>query len=145
MGFDFEKVGAVDPDLFVACSRAYHEGAQYPLVPPASGPGLYLADKPINRGMMSVLNELKHRGVAEATKFSVMWRIMHFGEVFEDARLKPFLQSAESPGAVMVSEALVKACAEAKMVRDGEHSHFDVDDIARIAKRYYDEGEGGAS
>jgi hypothetical protein len=145
MELDPENVAPVDPELFVVCSHAYHEGARFPLVPPAKGPGLYLADIPINRGMMSVLNELKHRGASDAIKHAIMWRLMHFDEVFKNEKLKPFMQSSDSPGAVMVSEALIKACAEAKFVVEGEHSRFDIDDVARIAQKLFDEDEAGSN
>jgi hypothetical protein len=88
-----------------------------------------------------VVFELRERGLGAEGKLPYTVRLMHFGEIFGQPELAPFMKKGTEADAVLVSEALIKACATARFIREGEHAHFDIADIARIAKRLTEEEE----
>jgi hypothetical protein len=55
--------------------------------------------------------------------------------------LEPYMKKGTESDAVMVSEALIKACATARFIRAGEYARFYISDIARIAKRLTEDEE----
>jgi hypothetical protein len=137
----------VDPELFLWCSGIYSGAAQLamPVQNPAAKPVVEhdgkvysLSDIPINRGILAVMKELREHGASEDVRKSMVWRLMHFGEVLEKPALSAFIRPGDEPGAVSVSEALIKACATAKFILTGDDLRFDVDDIARIAQELTD-------
>jgi hypothetical protein len=138
----------VDEELFLYCQHVYAAAAHLsmPVENPAyrpliedKGKTYALADIPINRGMLAVLKEL--RGRDEMTRQAIMLRLMHVGEIFGQEKLKKFFQESKEPGAVMVSEALLRACATARFIFEGDYTRFDIDDLARIAQKLTDEEE----
>ena len=71
-------------------------------------------------------------------------RLMHFGEVFDKHKvLEPFIKQSERTGEMQVSEALIKACATAKILLANDKLRFDIEDVAGIAQRLTDEEERG--
>lgn len=147
-----DATASVDPELFLWCSGVYSAAAHLamPVPNPSSGPKYEFegkvyafADMPVNRGMLAVSKELHERGLGQRESMAVMMRLMHFGEVLTSPELAEFRRPAEKDGSVDVSEALIKACATAKIIvtRKGD-SHFDVKDLARIA-RELTAAEGG--
>ncbi len=138
----------VDPELFLWCSGIYQAaaGLSMPVENPGSRPlfthndkTYSLSDMPINRGMLAVMKELRERGVSQDEKMAITFRLMHFGEIFNSELLRPFIKQSEEPESVMISEALIKACATAKLVHEGDNMFFDLQDVARIAQELTDE------
>ncbi len=135
---------SVDPDLFVWCSNVYQAAANLsmPVENPASiakfrdGESGYVpSDIPVNRGMLAVMKELSDRDVGDDERMALSWRIMHFGQVFDHMdRLTEFVKEGDSPSSVMVSEALMKACASARFVEIDGDLRFDIEDVIRIAR-----------
>lgn len=135
---------SVDPDLFVWCSNVYQAAANLsmPVGNPASiakfrdGESGYVpSDIPMNRGMLAVMKELSDRDVSDDERMALSWRIMHLGQVFDHMdRLTEFVKEGDSPGSVMVSEALMKACASARFIEIDDDLRFDIEDVIRIAR-----------
>lgn len=133
----------VDPELFLWCSNIYSVAAHMsmPVENPASRPAFEyddqvyaFADIPMNRGMLAVMKEMSERGCSVAEKQAMCGRLMHFGEIFAGhPQLAPYFKPADEDGAIMVSEALVRACATARLQVVGGSFRFDIDDVARIA------------
>lgn len=149
---EFQRIAKVhiDPDVFTFCSNIYHHAAR--LTMPVENPaaktlfvdgdkGYALADIPLNRGMLAVMKELREQGHPEDVKHAVAMRLMHFGEIFGKEELQPFLKEGDAPGYMMVSEALVKACASAQFIFEDEHVRFDIADVAQIARKLTDDEE----
>lgn len=115
--------------------------AAKPLI--ADGDKTYaFSDIPINRGMLVVMKELRERGLTEEQRMAFSWRIMHFGSIFKhQKKLGAFIKHGDSYGEVMVSEALIKACATARIITTKKDAHFDIDDVARIAQELTDAEE----
>jgi aspartate/glutamate racemase len=67
-------------------------------------------------------------------------RLLHFGEIIEakDA-LTEWIKPGNEEGALSVSEAVILACASARLIVENDHIRYDIGDVARIAKRYDDE------
>lgn len=141
----------VDPEIFLWCHGIYHAAASLsmPMENPAAKPifadgdNTYaFADIPINRGMLAVMKELRERGLNEEQKMAVSWRIMHFGDIFRQRKkLQAFIKDGDSPGELQVSEALIKACATARIIRTKNDAHYDINDVVRIAQKLTDEEE----
>jgi len=141
----------VDPELFLWCSNVYSAAAHLttPVENPENRPVMEIegsvysfSDLPINRGMLAVMKELRDRGVSESERMSFGARIMHFGEVLQSKKLRKFMKEGDEPGALMVSEALIRACATARMSVIRNRIRFDISDVARIAERLTKEEEG---
>lgn len=146
--------GPVDPDLFLWCSNVYSAAAHMtmPVENPATRPAFELdgsvysfSDLPINRGMLAVMRELKDRAVSEEDRMAFATRLMHFGAVLQSKKLQKFMKQGEEPGALMVSEALIRACATAKMKVTRSRIGYVVADVARIAQQLTDEEEANAA
>ena len=140
----------VDPELYLWCHGVYHAAAELsmPVENPEAraliqhdGKTFALSDIPINRGMLAVMKELRERGLTEEQKMAVTCRLMHFGEVLKKKRLQPFIKKGEQPGDLLVSEALIKACATAKVVATKKSFRFDEADVAKIAQEITDAEE----
>jgi len=71
----------------------------------------------------------------------MMTRLMHFGDILLEAALAPFIKRTGDSDELSVSEALIKACATAKLVTINDGIRFDIDDLARIAQKLTDEEE----
>ncbi|WP_233874603.1 TraB/GumN family protein [Paraburkholderia adhaesiva] len=133
----------VDENLYLFCSNLYSAAAHMsmPVENPESkelridGFGtVAFSDIPVNRGMLAVTNELNEQGVDQKTRFSTCWRIMHFGDVLgETERFAKWLRPGEEPGAIDVAEALIRACAIARIDMSNDKGSFDMDDVARHA------------
>lgn len=133
----------VDEDLYLFCSNLYSAAAHMsmPVENPASkqlgieGLATFaFSDIPVNRGMLAVTKELRDQGIAEPTRFSMCWRVMHFGDVLaERERFAKWIRPGEEPGAVAVAEALIRACAVARIDLSDDKGSFDMDDLARHA------------
>ena len=143
----------VDSELFLWCQGIYQAAAalNMPIENPAARPLITVgdmsyafADIPMNRGMLAVMKELSERGLSDEQKMAVSWRLMHFGEIFRhQEKLQAFIKVGDNPGELQVSEALIKACATARIVSSDNDVHFDIDDVARIAQELTDaEREG---
>ena len=141
----------VDAEFFLWCSGIYSAAAHLsmPVENPASRPIFADGDKtyafsdiPLNRGMLAVMKELTERGSSEDEKMAMCSRLMHFGEVFgAHKELEPFLKKGDKGDEVLVSEALIKACATARMLLIGDKLRFDIKDVARIAQELTGEDE----
>ena len=146
--------GPVDPDLFLWCSNVYSAAAHLtmPVENPASRPAFAIegkvysfSDLPVNRGMLAVMKELKDRSVPEEDRMAFATRLMHFGEVLKSKNLQKFMKQGNEPGALMVSEALIRACATARMKVTRKRIGYDVSDVARIAQQLTDEDAANAA
>lgn len=136
-------VPAVDPKLFTWCTNVYGAAAHLsmPVENPANKPifqeddGRVLAfsDIPLNRGMLAVMKELHERQVDDRQRMAMTMRIMHFGEVFQAAETQRFIRPGDMEGQVEISEALIEACATARLTVDDGQIAFDIPDVARIA------------
>jgi hypothetical protein len=140
----------VDPELFLWCQGVYCAAAtmampvqnpEYTRVPLNEKGGFVLKDMPINRGMLAVLKELRERKASEETKMAMMTRLMHFGDILREAALATFIKRRGDSDELSVSEAVIKACATAKLVVINDRIRFDIDDLARIAQQFTDEEE----
>ena len=140
----------VDPDLFLWCQSVYYAAAtmampvqnpEYTRIPLNEKGGFVLKDMPINRGMLAVAKELRERKMPEETKMAMMTRLMHFGDILREAALAPFIKRTGDSDELSVSEAVIKACATAKLITINDHIRFDIDDLARIAHQLTDEEE----
>jgi hypothetical protein len=153
---EFERLAKVriDPEIFVFCSNVYHHAARLnmPVENPAAKPLFVdagkeyaLADIPLNRGMLAVVKELREQGYSDDVKHAVTMRLMHFGEIFGKDELEPFQRKCDRTDVVEVSDALVKACASARFIFEGERMRFDVADLARIAHQLTEDDERKAA
>jgi hypothetical protein len=134
----------VDPELFLWCQGTYHAAASLamPVENPAAKPMFTDGDKtysfadiPLNRGMLAVMKELRERGLTEEQKMAMSWRLMHFGDIFKhQSKLQAFIKKGENAGELQVPEALIKACATARVLNSKKKVRFDIDDVARIAQ-----------
>ena len=145
----------VDPDLFLWCQGIYHAAAtlSIPVENPAAKPLFTNGDKtyafsdiPINRGMLAVMKELRERGLSEEQRMALSWRLMHFGDIFKyQKKLQAFIKNGDNPGELQVSEALIKACATARLIITKKNVRYDITDVARIAQELTDAEEKGES
>jgi len=142
----------VDPELYVYCNQIYSAavGMKMPTESPSKKPAFkdegntyVFSDIPVNRGMLAVSKELSEMDLAEAQRLSIMTRVMQFGELLRNSVLEEFLKPGPTEDEIMVSEALIKACATAKILVDEDNIGFDISDVARIAKEITDEEEKG--
>lgn len=140
----------VDPELFLWCSNVYSAAAHLtmPVENPENRPvvefegnAYSFSDLPINRGMLAVMKELRDRGISEKERMCFGARIMHFGEVLRAKKLQKFMKQGDNAEALLVSEALIRACASAKISVSRNRIRFDIADVARIAQRLTDEDE----
>ncbi|MDN4572010.1 hypothetical protein DBB29_00745 [Pandoraea cepalis] len=133
----------VDEDLYLYCHNLYAVAAdmRMPVENPESRKvtvgefgTIAFSDIPLNRGMLAVTKELEEQGMDHQTRFAMCWRIMHFGDLLaETDRLSKWIRPGEEPGALNVSEALIRACAHARIDIDEQNGSFDLDDLARRA------------
>lgn len=137
----------VDPDTYLFYNGVYCAAAHMtmPVENPAAkvievgeGQAFSFTDIPMNRGMLAATREMRQQGLADDVMQAIMVRLMHFGEVFGKEELKPFLKPSDEPGATMVSEALIKACATARFIIADDKMRFDIGDVARIAQQLTD-------
>ena len=137
----------VDAQLFVFCAELYQAAASLampvenpenrPLV--VDGDKVYaLSDRPMNRGMLAVMKELREQGYPEDMRYAITSRLLHMGEIFEKKELAPFIKPGDHPGTISVSDALLHACAKARFVWEGEYMGFDIADVVRIARQQTD-------
>lgn len=136
-------VPAVEPELFTWCTNVYGAAAHLtmpvenpankPIVQDHKGRLLALSDIPINRGMLAVMKELRERQVDDRQRMAMTMRIMHFGEVFEAPETQRFIRPGGAEGQVEISQALIEACATARLTVTDEAMGFDLADVARIA------------
>lgn len=139
----------VDPQLFLYCSGLYSAAAhlQMPVENPENRPihfddgtAIALTDIPVNRGMLAVTKELREQKVSEETKAAMVTRLLHFGEILDaKGALAEWIKPSDAEGALSVSEAVILACASARLIVENDHIRYDVEDVARIAKQYDDE------
>ncbi len=140
----------VDPELFLWCYGIYHAaaGLSMPMESPASRPIIQDEDKtysfsdiPVNRGMLAITQELNEIDTSENVKMSLLTRMMHFGGLFGKQELSSFIKEGDSPEEVLVSEALIKACAVAKLTIKYDRISYEISDVAKIAQQFMDEDE----
>nr|WP_145545153.1 hypothetical protein [Variovorax boronicumulans] len=137
------STATVDPDIFLWCHNIFHAAASLamPVESPAARPlfkdgdkTFAFSDNPMNRGMLAVMKEARERGLDESQRMAVSWRIMHFGDLIKhQGRLAAFIRPGDSPGELEISEALIRACATAKVIVTKKDAQFDVADVIRIA------------
>lgn len=106
---------------------------------PGDAPGgLYLANIPMNRGMMAVMREA--RELPERERQALAWRVMHFGDALEagraDTRFSEHLKQSDEDGALMVSEPFVRAYAECRFLPSDDDVNIDMDDLFRLAEEH---------
>lgn len=145
----------VDPELFLWCEGIYHAAASLamPVENPAAKPLIADGDKtyafadiPMNRGMLAVMKELRERGLTDEQKMAMSWRLMHFGDIFKHQnKLQAFIKKGENAGELQVSEALIKACATARVLTSKKKVRYDINDVARIAQELTVAEEQGKS
>ena len=139
-----EMCGPVDAKLFMYCSEIY--GAAAHMSMPVENPSfkkfkvgesfIALTDIPVNRGMLAVTKELRELKVSDQVKAAMVSRLLHFGEIFEHAECKPWIKESSEQGSVMVSECLMRACAEAKINVTNDRLRLDIPDLVRLAEQY---------
>lgn len=126
-----------DPDRFLAMTQVYQRAARVPL-PKPSGPGLYLSDMPINRGMLAVVGAMRKHGDSEQALRATTMRMMHMDEIF-DARdyfgdyIRPGTDDEDS---IEVADVLMKAAAVARILPLGDGACFDLEDVLAHAQRF---------
>lgn len=139
----------VDPELYLWCQGIYAAAAQMsmPVENPAARPVFENAGKtysfsdiPMNRGMLAVMKELRERNMTQEQSMAMTSRLMHFGEVLTNKKVAKFVKPGED-GALMVSEALIKACATARITITKKRFAFVIADVARIAQELTNEEE----
>ena len=142
----------VDPEVYLYCHRLYSAatGLKMPMDSPSNKPVLRdgnsvysLSNTPLNRGMLAITKELKQIGLPESQRMSMVNRVMEFGGLLDKAELSEFIKSGPTSDQIMVSEALIRACATARIIVDGDHMGFDVADVAQIAKEISEDEEQG--
>lgn len=140
----------VDPEAYLYCYQVYSAaaGMKMPMESPSKKPILKdgdsvysLSDIPMNRGMLAISKELNELDFSEQQRKSMMTRIMEFGELLDRKELSEFVKPAPRKVDIMVSAALIKACATAKMYVDEGRIGFNVADVARIAQEITDDEE----
>lgn len=147
-----EKMGTVlqtpvPHQVFIAATEAYARAARgddpkdhLPGGPKAGDPpgGYYLSNIPMNRGMMAVMRE--GRALPDDQRQALGFRVMQFGEALEaaqsDSRFTEHLKPGDEPGAVNVSEALMRALAECRFILEQDNIAPDMDDLYRIAEQH---------
>lgn len=144
MNFAKSSTDPVDPELFLWCQGIYHAAASLamPVENPSAKPLITDGDKtyafadiPMNRGMLAVMKELREHGLTDDQKMAMSWRIMHFGDIFKHQnKLQAFIKKSENAGELQVSEALIKACATARILTSKKKVCYDINDVARIAQ-----------
>jgi hypothetical protein len=132
-----------DPEVYLYLTNVYSAAASRKMPskagafrpPDEPGRWLVLSDIPINRGMLAVVGELRSMNIKDELMHAYMMRVMDFSQVFEHReKFAEFIRDSDEPGAVSVSEALIKACAAANYLIAGEHMQFDLDDVLRRAR-----------
>lgn len=107
-------------------------------LPKPDGPGIYLANIPINRGMLAVLREIPHLNQSQQQALGL--RLMNFGEAVgeaqADSRFSGHFKQGDEPGSIMVSDAFTRAYAECRFVISNEHIGPDFDDLLSSANAY---------
>lgn len=135
----------VDPEKFVFASNVYSSAAQRTMPvdarpfrkPDEPGEWLVLSDIPINRGMMAAIGELRSIGIDGDELHAYLFRLMHFGEIFEhEDALREFIQPGDTPDSKMVADALLKAVAIADVISEGGHSKLSVESLLEHARRF---------
>lgn len=126
-----------DPDRFLAMTQVYQRAARVPL-PKPSGPGYYLRDMPMNRGMLAVVGAMRKHGDSEQALRATTMRMMHMDEIFE---AREFFGHFIRPGtdgedSVEVADALMRAVAVARIRPTGKESCFDLADVLAHAHRF---------
>lgn len=133
----------VDEELFLFCMQVYMAAAKMTM--PVENPEnrkvdiegfgeIAFTDNSTNRGMMAVSNELADQGVDEATRIAVTFRVTQLGDLFRAKdRLSKWIRPADASGEVEISDALLRACASAKINFTPDRAGFDLEDLDRIA------------
>lgn len=128
-----------DPDRFLAMTQVFQQAARVPL-PQPSGPGYYLTDMPLNRGMLAVVGAMRKAGDSDREVCATLARLMHIGEIFDAReRFGHFIRpgtDADGDGGIEVADALLKAAAVARIEPMGERACFDLDDVLVHAQRF---------
>ena len=131
----------VDPDIFFRCNQMYCAGYSMEMPKESSSNEpvmqhrhslLSRSDNPI--GMLAIIKELKQLNLSESQVKSLLARITEFGSLLKRKELSPFIKQGSNDQEIMVSKALVRACATARVYLDGDRIRFDLEDLARITK-----------
>lgn len=139
---------AVDPEKFLFVLNIYHAAARMTM--PVENPQLLkfqvedkvysMTDIPMNRGMMAATKELVSQGVSQEERMAYLFRLMHFGELFEhQERFGDLIRPSDEDGSLMVADALMKACAVARIYAEHDRIGFDLDDVLKHAKSFSNE------
>ena len=126
-----------DPDRFLAMTQVYQKVARVPLPKPV-GPGLYLKDMPMNRGMLAVVAAMRKHGDSERAVRATTMRMMHMDEIFEAREyfcdyIRP---GTDGDGSIEVADVLMKAAAVARILPMGDGSCFDLAEVLAHARRF---------
>lgn len=132
-----QPVAACVPDRFLALTLIYQCASSVPLRKPA-GPGYYLSDIPINRGMLAVVSAMRNHGDSVQSQLSTTMRMMHMNEIFEASEyfgnyIRP---GTDGDHSIEVADALLKAVAVARLQRSKGGFRFDLADVLAHAQRF---------
>ena len=130
----------VDPDLFNWCLGIYNSFANQPVIK-IEGSKYTFTDIPLNRGMKAVTKELIDTNTPEKVRMSILTRIMILNEIFDEPELSAFIKEGDIETEVLISPALIKACATATIKINKDTTKFDISDIANTAQRLTEEQE----
>lgn len=122
-----KQMRPVDPELFVKAFDLMDEWANTPIKKPKKKAihGFYLTDVPANRIGLRLMGFCHDHNLSEDARMSFGMRVMSFGEVFEDSRIKSFMHDDE------VHESLIRAVAIAPY---SPNDGFDKDKLFAIAE-----------
>jgi len=136
---------ACDPELFVLLNRVFAAGArgQFPMGEVVVGRAekakrFTVPDNPFSRGMIAVLAELRARGIKAGALTAYMMRTIAFMDVLQDpGEASEFVRAGDTPGQVVFSESLVRACAMADYVfAESDHPRLDTRSVLEHTQKF---------
>lgn len=123
-------------EIYQQAARGVMPGSHIPKPEEGGGPGYYLTNIPINRGMMAIMREFRH--LDELDRQALGMRIMSFGEAVNaaqgDPRFSEHFKPSDEDGALMVSDSFSQAYAECPFLQGVEDFAPDMDAIFHRAE-----------
>lgn len=124
---------SVDPELFLEMLGIWHCAAPEPFTLATkgdSGARFYVMDSAEHRGARAVTRALEGRAIGYDVIQACLVRLLHFGELVENRpKFGQLVRDGESDGVHEISEALIKACAIARIELTEDRFGFDPDDL----------------
>ncbi len=123
IGHQFAK--PVDPELFFWCYGIYNSSPKLNMTTNTSannpifqvGDEMYdFADSGVNIAMRAVINELGNLNTSKEDRESTLFRVMSLGMAAQEKPSSQIFEADGKPKTIVVSEALIKACATAKLL-----------------------------